>query len=119
VLVDGSSATLHWFKDGKPLKSAPAAVKKEHPEEFKDLQSSVKDVNAMLPAQRERIDTLFLAQKSWPLKVWRERYLDHPLLGTIARRWIWSFSNRRTTAGIWLGDWLVEVKGEALRLGGE
>ena len=43
----------------------------------------------MLPAQRERIDSLFLLQKRWPLETWRQRYLDHPLVGTIARRLIW------------------------------
>ena len=43
----------------------------------------------MLPAQRDRIDSMFLLQKTWPIDEWRERYLDHPLVGTIARRLIW------------------------------
>jgi hypothetical protein len=56
----------------------------------------------MLPAQRERLDGLFLAQKSWPLAVWRERYLDHPLVGVLARRMIWEFTtDGKTTAGMW------------------
>jgi hypothetical protein len=108
LLVDGSSAALHWFKDGKPLRSAPAALKKEHPAELKELQTAVKDVSAMLPAQRERLDTLFLEQKTWPLAIWKERYLDHPLVGTLARRLIWSFTAQgKTAAGIWHGDRLV------------
>jgi hypothetical protein len=120
LLVDGSSAALQWLKDGKPLKSVPAAVKKEHAERFKELQASVKDLNAMLPAQRERIDTLFLARKTWPLAVWRERYLDHPLVGTIARRLIWSFAaGSKNLAGIWHDGRLVDVDGKALNLKGE
>lgn len=108
LLVDGSSAALHWSKGGKPIKSVPAAVKKERAEEFKELQSSLKDINAMLPAQRERIDSLFLAQKSWPLAVWKERYLDHPLTGTIARRLIWSFASKgKVVHGIWHDGKLV------------
>ncbi|MFL5340152.1 MAG: DUF4132 domain-containing protein [Gemmataceae bacterium] len=102
LLVDGSSAALHWSKDGKPLKSAPAAAKKDFPAECKELAAAVKDINAMLPAQRERLDTMYLAQKTWPLAVWKERYLDHPLVGTIARRLIWSFgspSEPRTKRG--------------------
>ena len=47
---------LQWSKEGKPIKSVPAAAKKEQPEEFKELQAAVKDINAMLPAQRERLD---------------------------------------------------------------
>lgn len=35
----------------------------------------------MLPAQRDRIDSLFLEQKTWDVVTWRERYLDHGLVG--------------------------------------
>jgi hypothetical protein len=89
--VEGSNVTLHWSRsDGKPQKSVPAKVKSEHKEELKELQDAIKDIGAMLPAQSERIDSLFLLQKSWPLGIWRERYLDHPLVGTIARRLLWT-----------------------------
>lgn len=117
LLVDGSSAALHWSKDGKPIKSVPATVKKEHGEEFKELQASLKDLNAMLPAQRERIDTLFLAQKRWPVAVWQERYLDHPLVGTIARRLIWEFTAKgKPVSGIWHDGKLVGTDGKPLAL---
>jgi hypothetical protein len=117
LLVDGKTASLHWLKDGKPLKSAPAEVKKNQAEEFKELQASVKDISAMLPAQRERLDTLYLARKDWPLAIWKERYLDHPLIGTIARRLIWSFTAKgKSTAGMWHDDQLVGVNGKALKL---
>jgi hypothetical protein len=120
LLVDGSSAALHFFKDDKPLKSAPSAVKKDDAAEFKELQAAVKDVSAMLPAQRERIDTLFLACKTWPFAVWKERYLDHPLVGTIARRLVWSFADRgKETAGVFHGDRLVGVNGKPLNLKGD
>ncbi len=90
ILVTGVDAELNWSDAaGKPLKSVPAKVKSEHKEELKDLQQSLKDIKAMLPAQRDRIDGMFLLQKSWPIAQWRERYHDHPLVGTIARRLIW------------------------------
>jgi hypothetical protein len=115
LVVDGSSARLSWLKEGKPLKSAPAALKKEHPEEFKELQTNVKDINTMLPAQRERIDTLFLAQKTWPLALWRERYLDHPLVGTIARRLLWSFTTQgKSKVGILHDDKIVGTNDKPL-----
>ncbi|MFJ8504619.1 DUF4132 domain-containing protein [Streptomyces avermitilis] len=44
----------------------------------------------MLSAQSERLDRLFLARRTWAYDVWRERYLDHPLVGTLARRLLWS-----------------------------
>ncbi len=44
----------------------------------------------MLSAQAERLDRQFLARRSWPYATWRERYLDHPLVGTLARRLLWT-----------------------------
>jgi hypothetical protein len=117
VTVEGTTATLHWLKEGKPSKSLPAEVKKDHAEDFKELQASVKDINAMLPAQRERLDTLYLARKTWPLPIWKERYLDHPLVGVIARRLIWSFAAKdKSTAGAWHEGQLVGSNGKALKL---
>ena len=90
LIVTGVEATLRWSDpQGKPLKSVPAAVKRDHKDDLKEWQDAVKDIDAMLPAQRDRIDGLFLARKTWPLADWRERYGDHPLVGTIARRLIW------------------------------
>ena len=90
LVIDGTDAELRWSDaQGKPLKAAPATVKSKYKEELKELQNALKDIRAMLPAQRDRIDSLFLARKSWPLEAWRERFGDHPLVGTLARRLIW------------------------------
>src|SRR5207248_6953622 len=106
-----------WLRDGKPLKAVPAAVKKDHLDDFKELQGALKDINAILPAQRERIDTLFLAARTWPLPLWKERYLDHPLIGAIARRLIWSFSTGGgSIAGIWRDGRLIGVDDQQLGL---
>jgi hypothetical protein len=43
----------------------------------------------LISAQKERIDGLFLEQKTWLASVWRERCIDHPVVGTIGRRQIW------------------------------
>jgi hypothetical protein len=90
LVVTGSIAQLKWFDaKGKAIKSVPAKVKSDHQDDLKELQQSLKDIQAMLPAQRDRIDSLFLLEKSWPIEAWRERYLNHPLVGTIARRLLW------------------------------
>ncbi len=111
IVVDSSTVEIRWTRnDGKAIKSPPAAAKKEHAEEVKELSQAAKDIQAMLPAQRERIDSLFLAQKSWPFDKWRERYLDHPLIGAIARRLIWQFSDgKRRVDGMFLDGAIVDV----------
>jgi hypothetical protein len=69
----------------------------------------------MLTAQRDRIDNLYLTQKRWDFGVWRQRYIQHPLVGTIARRLIWKFSrNDRAASGIWHEGGFVERDGRPL-----
>ena len=90
LVVAGSDAQLRWFDEkNKHIKTVPARVKTDHKEDLTELQQALKDIQAMLPAQRDRIDSMFLLNKSWPFDPWRNRYLDHPLVGTIARRLIW------------------------------
>ena len=92
IRVDGRDAELCWMRaDGTPQKSVPAKVKTDQREALKELQGGLKDIKAMLPAQSERLDSMFLQEKRWPLAAWREHYLDQPLVGTIARRLIWTF----------------------------
>jgi hypothetical protein len=90
LVVAGAEAELRWFDAaGQRLKSVPAQVRREHPDALEALRRSLADVRAMLPATRDRIDGLFLQRRSWPYAAWRERYHDHPLIGTIARRLLW------------------------------
>ncbi|MFE2626982.1 DUF4132 domain-containing protein [Streptomyces sp. NPDC059374] len=91
IEVRGTKAVLDWYgAGGKPVKSAPAAVRRDHADALKELKAAVKDIDKMLSAQSERLDRQFLARHTWPYAVWRERYLDHPLVGTLARRLLWT-----------------------------
>ncbi|MFJ2478247.1 DUF4132 domain-containing protein [Streptomyces sp. NPDC087659] len=83
-------AAVNWYSAaGTAVKGAPAAARREYPEKVKELKAAVNDINKMLTAQTERLDQQFLARRSWPYAVWRERYLEHPLVGTLARRLLW------------------------------
>lgn len=110
LVVRGPGDTeLRWLKaDGKPQKSVPAAVQKEYAEELKELKAAVKDIHKMLAVQRERLDGLFIQERSWSLGAWRERYFDHPLVGLIAQRLIWLFqTGKQAASGICLDGQLV------------
>ena len=112
LMVTGSDASLNWFDEkGKQLKSVPVKVKSDHKEELKELQQSLKDIQSMLPAQRDRIDALFLAQKTWSIHDWRERYHDHPLVGTIAQRLIWLVDG---TPALFVGGEPTDVAGKSI-----
>ncbi len=114
LLVSGNDAALQWFDSrGKSIKSVPAQVKRNHPEAWKELQQDLKDVTAMLSSQRERVDSLFLSRKAWTAAAWRERYLDHPLVGTISRRLIWSVNG---APAIVVDGRPVDIEGNALHV---
>jgi len=120
--VTGTSATeLRWVRpDGKLQKSVPKAVKEQHADELKELKAAAKDIQKMLPAQRDRIENLYLEEKSWTYDVWRGRYLDHPLVGTLARRLIWRFTEGdRTSAGVWYEGRMTGRNGRPLDWIGE
>lgn len=112
--LDGKKPKLHWFKpDGKEQKSVPSAVKKDFSDDLKELKQAVKDIDKMLPAQSARIEQCYLAQKEWTFPVWCERYHEHPLMATLARRLIWQFQAAdQSTAAIWSGDGFVDSGNE-------
>ncbi|WP_405806588.1 MULTISPECIES: DUF4132 domain-containing protein [unclassified Streptomyces] len=89
--VRGSKAVLSWRNAaGKTVKTVPAAVKRDFPDELRELKAAAKDIDKMLSAQSERLDRQFLGRRSWAYLDWRARFLDHPLVGTLARRLIWT-----------------------------
>ncbi len=102
IQVAGSAVEQVWERGGERLAAAPKELKAERAAELKDVEQTVKEVRKMLIAQRDRIDGLYLSPRKWPFKAWRERYLDHPIVGAIARRLIWKFSSGdRAELGIW------------------
>jgi hypothetical protein len=112
LTVTGTDSTaMAWIRpDGKRQQSVPAVVKEKFADDLNELRAAAKDVQRMLPAQRERIDNLFREQKTWPFGLWRERYLEHPLIGTLARRILWEFTTgSQTTTGTWFDGRLVDL----------
>ncbi|MFD0591327.1 DUF4132 domain-containing protein [Catellatospora coxensis] len=98
-----------WFNAaGRPVKSPPAAVRRDHAEAFGELKAAVKDLEKMLSAQAERLDRQFLKQRVWRYGAWRERQLDHPVLGTITRRLIWIVDEQPCA---WSGEDLTTLHG--------
>jgi hypothetical protein len=118
VIPNSKMTEIIWRNaEGKIQKSVPAKVKSDFAEDLKELKAAEKDIAKMLPAQVERIDQLYLQQKEWPLEVWRERYLDHPLVGVIARKLIWRFSHEgKARDGLWQNGAISDRHGHALEL---
>ena len=110
-----SRVSLGWRReDGRPLKSVPAAVKRDHSAALAELRATRKDLERMLSAQKQRLDRLLLRRRPWPLDAWRERYLDHPVVGALARRLIWLVGEE---ASIWHDGALRDLDGRPVQPG--
>ncbi|MFI1992933.1 DUF4132 domain-containing protein [Actinoplanes sp. NPDC020271] len=77
VEIRGTTAVLTWHDADRK-------------DELKELTATVKDISATLVATRDRLDTLLRRDRVWTVEQWRERFLDHPLARTLARRLIWT-----------------------------
>jgi len=127
VMFDEGTALLHitdrlavefsWLdQNGRTRKSIPAAVRAQAPEQIKALKRTEKDLKKLLPAHRDRLERLFLQQRTWSLADFRNRYLDHPVIGPLARRLIWSFAVKAgRVAGIWFRDRIVDPEGKPIQ----
>lgn len=90
---------LRFFKklptgQHKEIKAPPAQLKQQFAADLNELKASLKDLVSMLSAQRDRLDSMFLEDRLWSYKSWHERYLDHPVVGVLARRIIWNIIER-------------------------
>jgi hypothetical protein len=115
-IVGIQQVTLSWFKaDGKQQKTVPAEVKQSFASELKNLKRTADDLKKTLLAQRDRLESFYLIPRTWSFPIWRDRYLDHPVLAQLSRRLVWSFTvGPDVLLGIWhQGKW-VDVAGKSL-----
>ncbi len=103
TVSSGGKTQIVWRKpDGKTQKSVPASIKESHADEIKSIRKQAKDIEKLFPAQRQRLEHLFLQERKWSFQDFRKRFLDHPLVGTLGCRLIWRFQQGdQIAAGIW------------------
>jgi Domain of unknown function (DUF4132) len=116
--VVNADVVLTWFDaKNKILKNPPASVKKDFSDDLKDLKTNLKDLEQLLSAQSIRLERFVLAQKTWAYGEWTERYLEHPLVGCVTRRLIWTFSNSGNIQnGMWHEGQMVDARGTPLEI---
>ncbi|MCB1090137.1 MAG: DUF4132 domain-containing protein [Verrucomicrobiae bacterium] len=83
---------LCWEKpDGKIQASVPKSLADGEATsgEVKRLRSLVREIKEQLDGQERRLERLMMQESAWGYSDWKERYLDHPVVGALARRLIW------------------------------
>ncbi|MET7332105.1 DUF4132 domain-containing protein [Nonomuraea sp. NPDC005650] len=100
---DGEFA-LTWWHGDRPLKSVPAAVRKERPEEVKRLRELVKQVQRQVKTLVRALEAGFAGEAAQPYDTWREQVAEHRIASAVARRLIWE-------AEVAPGEWRAALGG--------
>lgn len=113
---DQTEAVLTWqVVNGKAMKSVPSAIKETYKTEIKQLQLAQKELQNVLKAQSSRIENAYLQQRSWRFGDFTTRYVQHPVLRTLAARLIWRFEEGAQQGdGIFFEGRWVDRNGQAL-----
>ena len=115
TLNDGK-AEVHWQKAGKPLKSAPTALKATHADELKELKAAQTQAQQTYSTQRDRLDRSFAEERRMPWAWFAQYYFGHGLMGGLTRRLIWRlhYPNGTHQDALWVGEAWHNVRGQPL-----
>jgi hypothetical protein len=116
IASDGGVAAIWKNADGKPVKAAPAPVRKAFPKEVKDVTALAKEIEQTYAAQRARLEESFVTARTMSPAHWRSYFLEHELLGFLGRRLIWVFRNPDGVerAGLFSDGEMRDVTGKPL-----
>jgi hypothetical protein len=87
----------------------PESLKRDFAEELRELKQAAREIAPLRQAHRVRLERLLLTTRAVPLETWRAAYIDHPLIGKMARALIWQFPSGATA--IWQDGKMVDWNG--------
>ncbi len=115
---DGKVVALWRNAEGKPVKAAPAPVRKSFPKEVGRVAACAKEIEQCYSAQRFRLESSLIHPASLSLEHWWRYFVDHPILGRLGRGLIWTFSQPEglETSGIWFDGEVRDSRGQPRKL---
>jgi hypothetical protein len=118
IRISGMDLLWKWIlSSGKTQTGIPKDVKTGFANELTSLKKEMKEVEKILPTQRDRIDRLMMGDRTWTFGEWRKRYLDHPIVSDMSRRIIWNYETSGIRkSGIWEKGRIVDSRGLSIEL---
>jgi len=105
----------YWLKNNKPLKSIPASIKQSHKEEIKALKNVATTLATLLTGHSKRLEKSYLNERVWTFETWQKRWMEHGVLGWLAKQVIWRFErNTEIYHGLWLDGYWQDAQGQRL-----
>ncbi len=80
---------VEWTSGTKVQKSAPKEISTQYKVELKEFTENIKEIKEQLKSHTLRIELLYLKNRERGFGYWKQYYLDHPLVGIIAKNLIW------------------------------
>lgn len=100
---------------GKTRKTVPKSVRDAFALKLKEFKTATKQVKDVLAGQRKRLEDAYLHPREWTMEDWLDRLIDHPILGWMSRRLIWSLDDGSSVvSAMWHDDGLVNARGQAI-----
>jgi Domain of unknown function (DUF4132) len=95
-----ADVTIEWEqREGRRTAAVPKVLKNSDPDGVKAARAIAKEIVGALGGQAARLESFYLAERHWPFPVWRQHYLEHPLMRGLAMRLIWRFEQHGTAGG--------------------
>lgn len=81
---------VQWFNAaGKPVKSIPAEVRRDHDAALAVLRTRIKDIEAARASQIARFEQSWMEGRDWALGDWKQHVQGHAVRRPIAETLIW------------------------------
>ncbi|KAF0810502.1 hypothetical protein A167_00782 [Alcanivorax sp. S71-1-4] len=80
---------VSWEYKGKTRKSPPAEIARDNAERIKAIKATVKELKSASIAHAARLERMYFRPAAIDFKDWERQYLNHKLIGFMARRLIW------------------------------
>ncbi|MCA9165115.1 MAG: DUF4132 domain-containing protein, partial [Planctomycetales bacterium] len=104
-------------RQGKRRKTVPDQVKAEYSTVQTLARRLLRDSERVVAASRLRLDRCYIERDVWTAADWRASFIDHPLVGVVAKRLIWTFENNaRELSAIWQDEQYCDVDGDVLEI---
>ncbi|WP_434595469.1 DUF4132 domain-containing protein [Streptomyces sp. A5-4] len=92
ISAPGAASLGFRGPQGRVLRSAPKPVRDEHGQELAVMREALKQLRALLPVERGRLEEHLTAGTRWDRADWEPYYIDHPVTGSLARTLVWEIS---------------------------
>ncbi|WP_203881232.1 DUF4132 domain-containing protein [Planotetraspora kaengkrachanensis] len=98
VMTIGDDVELTWWQGDRRLKSVPSALRRDRPDEVKQLRDLVTRVRRQLATLVRSLEAGYTGEAVHTYAKWRADVATHPIAGAVAKRLIWEIE---TSPGHW------------------